>query len=155
MTSGVSKPTAADVCSAVIRLRQRKLPDPAVAGNAGSFFKNPVISQEQLESLRGLYPTLPAWTVNQEFAKIPAAWMIEHCGLKSSDCGRGPTPGDPNPHLSAPKLCGGVVTSWGATIVHWDEQSHFMIGHDGSFSTASLGSISSLVGFGTCEVIGE
>ena len=81
-STGVSHPAAADVSAAVIRLRQRKLPDPAVQGNAGSFFKNPVISLDRLESLRGRFPALPAWTLSATEAKIPAAWLIENCGLK-------------------------------------------------------------------------
>lgn len=80
--AGVSHPLAADVFAAVIRLRRRKLPDPSVQGNAGSFFKNPVVSLDQLEFLRQRHPALPVWNMGPNEAKISAAWMIEHCGLK-------------------------------------------------------------------------
>jgi UDP-N-acetylmuramate dehydrogenase len=80
--AGISHPAAADVFAAVIRLRQKKLPDPAATGNAGSFFKNPVISLDQLESLHLRFPNLPVWDMGQNEAKISAAWMIEQCGLK-------------------------------------------------------------------------
>jgi len=81
-SAAVGRPRAADVYEAVIRLRRRKLPDPVLQGNAGSFFKNPVIPVDQLQSLRLSFPSLPAWTMGDERAKISAAWMIEHCGLK-------------------------------------------------------------------------
>jgi len=81
-SSGVGKPGPADVAAAVIRLRQRKLPDPAVQGNAGSFFKNPIVTPDRLESLRSQFPSLPAWPTDQSRLKIPAAWLIEQCGLK-------------------------------------------------------------------------
>lgn len=80
--AGIRQPTAADVCAAVMRLRQRKLPDPAVAGNAGSFFKNPLLGQDQFEILRGQFPSLPAWPMDDQRVKVSAAWMIEQCGLK-------------------------------------------------------------------------
>ena len=76
------RPSMAEVYQAVIRLRQARLPDPAVQGNAGSFFKNPVISCECLDSLRSRFQALPAWPMGETQAKISAAWMIEHCGLK-------------------------------------------------------------------------
>lgn len=70
------------VSDAVIRLRKRKLPDPSVTGNAGSFFKNPVLSPAQAQRLSGQYPDLPTWPSNENKVKVSAAWMIEHCGLK-------------------------------------------------------------------------
>ena len=79
---GISRPTATDVSDAVIRLRRRKLPDPLVLGNAGSFFKNPVLDREDALSLLALNPKMPAWTHTDETMKISAAWMIEHCGFK-------------------------------------------------------------------------
>jgi len=80
--AGIRRPAAADVLAAVIRLRQNKLPDPAVEGNAGSFFKNPVVSLDRLEDLRRRFPSIPVWKLNDSEAKISAAWMIEQCGLK-------------------------------------------------------------------------
>lgn len=74
--------TARDVANAVIRLRQRKLPDPAEHGNAGSFFKNPVLDAETAAALRSRHDGLPAWPQADGRIKLPAAWMIEYCGLK-------------------------------------------------------------------------
>jgi UDP-N-acetylmuramate dehydrogenase len=66
------------VSDAVIRIRQSKLPDPAVIGNAGSFFKNPTISQAAFESLQKKHRNMPSYK-NETGVKIPAAWLIEHC----------------------------------------------------------------------------
>ena len=81
---GISHPTAIEVSEAVIRLRRRKLPDPSVVGNAGSFFKNPVLDREEALSLLALNPKMAAWTHTDDTMKISAAWMIEHCGFKGS-----------------------------------------------------------------------
>jgi len=80
--SGVEKPTALDVSNAVVRLRRDKLPDPEILGNAGSFFKNPVLSLNDAAMLTGRFPDLPAWPQPGGQIKVSAAWMIEHCGLK-------------------------------------------------------------------------
>lgn len=77
----ITHPTAADVSAAVCRLRRRKLPDPAVLGNAGSFFKNPLVSVEHAVQLGGLYPGLPTFDVT-DGKKLSAAWLIEQCGWK-------------------------------------------------------------------------
>lgn len=74
--------TAGAVSEAVIRLRRRKLPDPAVVGNAGSFFKNPVVDKALAEDLRVRHPGLPAWGLAGDQTKLSAAWMIQSCGLK-------------------------------------------------------------------------
>jgi UDP-N-acetylmuramate dehydrogenase len=79
---GIDRPTARDVSEAVIRLRRRKLPDPAVQGNAGSFFKNPLIERDRADDLLRRFPGLPAWPAADGSCKLSAAWMIEHCGLK-------------------------------------------------------------------------
>jgi UDP-N-acetylmuramate dehydrogenase len=70
------------VSDAVIRIRQQKLPDPSVIGNAGSFFKNPVVSADQAESLRSRFTGLPNWPAGGDRTKLSAAWMIDHCGWK-------------------------------------------------------------------------
>jgi UDP-N-acetylmuramate dehydrogenase len=77
----ISKPTAVDVSAAVCRLRQRKLPDPAVIGNAGSFFKNPVVVERQAADLQRRYPGLPVFDIPGG-RKLSAAWLIEQCGWK-------------------------------------------------------------------------
>ena len=70
----------------VIKLRQSKLPDPEVQGNAGSFFMNPVVSQEQFESIQKDYPDMPFYVVPNG-VKIPAGWLIEQCGWKGKSLG--------------------------------------------------------------------
>jgi UDP-N-acetylmuramate dehydrogenase len=74
--------TAQQVFAAVCALRRSKLPDPAVLGNAGSFFRNPVISRAQLLQLRAQWPTLPAYEVDDGHVKLPAAWLIDQAGWK-------------------------------------------------------------------------
>jgi len=80
--AGVARPTALDVSDAIIRIRQRRLPDPATVGNAGSFFKNPVVGQTEADALQSRYPGLPAWPQGDRRIKLSAAWMVERCGLK-------------------------------------------------------------------------
>jgi UDP-N-acetylmuramate dehydrogenase len=74
-------PTPADVSEAVMRIRRSKLPDPAEIGNAGSFFKNPELSQRKYDELKANYPDLPGYPVPGG-VKVPAAWLIEQCGWK-------------------------------------------------------------------------
>jgi len=78
----VTEPTARQVSQAVIMLRKRKLPDPARTGNAGSFFKNPVVDAATAEALQRRFPLLPAHAAGANACKLSAAWMIEHCGWK-------------------------------------------------------------------------
>lgn len=80
---GIEMPAAADVANAIIAIRQRKLPDPAVLGNAGSFFKNPQLPLEQVEVLQQTWPDIPVFPGEQDtLRKVSAAWMIERCGWK-------------------------------------------------------------------------
>jgi UDP-N-acetylmuramate dehydrogenase len=83
----IRQATAIEVSDAVIRLRRRKLPDPAISGNAGSFFKNPVLNRDESQALLARFPELPAWPLDDETIKLSAAWMIEHCGLKGHRTG--------------------------------------------------------------------
>ncbi|MFN3785216.1 MAG: UDP-N-acetylmuramate dehydrogenase [Thiothrix sp.] len=73
--------SALRISDAIIRLRRSKLPDPAVLGNAGSFFKNPMICTAQWEALKARFPALPAWQ-QTDGVKVSAAWLIEQCGWK-------------------------------------------------------------------------
>ncbi|HET6546565.1 MAG TPA: UDP-N-acetylmuramate dehydrogenase [Rhodanobacteraceae bacterium] len=79
---GVIEPTAPAVAEAIVRLRTRKLPNPALVGNAGSFFKNPLVDVARLRTLRAEYPALPHWPADAGRAKLSAAWLIETCGFK-------------------------------------------------------------------------
>lgn len=66
----------------IIRIRQSKLPDPKVIGNAGSFFKNPLIGKEQADDLKNIFPDLVSYPVDDHSTKIAAGWLIDKCGLK-------------------------------------------------------------------------
>jgi len=71
------------VADAVTRIRRRKLPDPAVVGNAGSFFKNPIVPAAQAEALHAAHPALPVFRGDGEATrKLSAAWLIDQCGWK-------------------------------------------------------------------------
>lgn len=78
----IEEPTIQDVRNAVIRVRQRKLPDEKVLPNAGSFFKNPYISQEQVEKIKTDYPELPAFLQKDGSVKTSAAFLIDKAGYK-------------------------------------------------------------------------
>lgn len=78
---GVAEPTSRDIFEAVCRVRRRKLPDPAEIGNAGSFFKNPVIPHDEFERLRDRYDSPPSFPA-KEGVKVPAGWLLDQCGFK-------------------------------------------------------------------------
>lgn len=80
--------TLENVRRTIIEIRESKLPDPTVQGNAGSFFMNPVVPRTCFESLLAQYPQMPHYEVDAERVKIPAAWMIEQCGWKGKQLGR-------------------------------------------------------------------
>ncbi|MDD3037775.1 UDP-N-acetylmuramate dehydrogenase [Bacteroides sp.] len=82
-----SKPTLAIVRKVIINIRESKLPDPKVMGNAGSFFMNPIVSREKLEVLQQEYPQIPYYELNDGSVKIPAGWMIDQCGWKGKTLG--------------------------------------------------------------------
>ncbi len=79
--------TISDVRQAIIDIRNAKLPDPKVQGNAGSFFMNPVVSREKFLSIQKDYPQMPFYEV-EGGVKIPAGWMIDQCGWKGKSLGR-------------------------------------------------------------------
>jgi UDP-N-acetylmuramate dehydrogenase len=78
----VKEPSVRAISEAVMSIRQRKLPDPKVIGNAGSFFKNPSVDPITFDTLKEKYPSLPSFPGENGLVKIPAAWMIESCGWK-------------------------------------------------------------------------
>lgn len=80
--SDKEKFTIRDVSEAIIKIRQSKLPDPEKVGNAGSFFKNPIIAIELLNALKKSYPKIPSYEQPGNLVKIPAAWLIDQCQLK-------------------------------------------------------------------------
>ncbi|MEZ4739480.1 MAG: UDP-N-acetylmuramate dehydrogenase [Flavobacteriales bacterium] len=79
---GITKPSIKDVSQAVIAIRRSKLPDPAVIGNAGSFFKNPVVPNALVERIKATHPEVVAYPVGNEQSKLAAGWLIEKAGWK-------------------------------------------------------------------------
>ncbi len=85
---GIECPTLSQLRQVIIDIRNAKLPDPKVEGNAGSFFMNPVVPVAKYEELAALYPGMPHYVVDAERVKIPAGWMIDQCGWKGKSVGR-------------------------------------------------------------------
>ena len=81
-------PSATAIFDTVCRVRLEKLPQPEVLGNAGSFFKNPCVSQERAEAIRCRYPTMPSYPQADGSVKLAAGWLIEQAGLKGYQQGR-------------------------------------------------------------------
>ncbi len=80
----ITHPQPRDVFNAVVAIRRRKLPDPAAVGNAGSFFKNPVISRQQRSTLIERHPSLVSYDIGGGRYKLAAGWLIDACGLKGT-----------------------------------------------------------------------
>ncbi|HEX4584213.1 MAG TPA: UDP-N-acetylmuramate dehydrogenase [Burkholderiaceae bacterium] len=81
-------PSAGEIFDAVCAIRRRKLPDPLLLGNAGSFFKNPVVTREQRGELISRFPSLVSYALSGGRFKLAAGWLIEACGLKGVSRGR-------------------------------------------------------------------
>ncbi|MGJ4730042.1 UDP-N-acetylmuramate dehydrogenase [Luteimonas sp. SDU101] len=83
--AGIDSPTPRQVFDAVCAIRSRKLPDPAVIGNAGSFFKNPIVPRAQAAALSDAHPGMPVFpAADPDSRKLAAAWLIEACGWKGA-----------------------------------------------------------------------
>ena len=84
----ISEPTAQQLRDAIIRIREAKLPDPKVEGNAGSFFMNPIVCREKYEAIAAEFDQVPHYEIDADHVKIPAGWMIDRCGWKGRSMGR-------------------------------------------------------------------
>lgn len=84
---GIDKPTIKDVSDVVSHIRVSKLPDPSTIGNAGSFFKNPIVSSAQLAHLLEDFPDIVYYPAVNDQVKVAAGWLIEQCGWKGKVVG--------------------------------------------------------------------
>lgn len=84
----IAEPSAQQLRDVIIEIRNAKLPDPKVEGNAGSFFMNPIVEKAKYDELAAQYPGMPHYTIDAEHEKIPAGWMIDQCGWKGKSLGR-------------------------------------------------------------------
>jgi len=84
---GIENPSIKDVSDAVIAIRSSKLPNPAEIGNAGSFFKNPIVPHTEVERLLKTNPQMPFYKMTETESKIPAGWLIEQAGWKGKKIG--------------------------------------------------------------------
>lgn len=78
----IKTPTLKDVSSAVITIRQSKLPDPKVLGNSGSFFKNPILLKSEFNKIHKKFPEMKYYEISETEVKVPAGWLIEQAGFK-------------------------------------------------------------------------
>lgn len=85
---GIAEPGIKDVSEAVSAIRVSKLPDPSTIGNAGSFFKNPIISKEKFETLGKKFPGMISFSMPGGYVKLAGGWLIEQCGWKGKVVGQ-------------------------------------------------------------------
>lgn len=88
LNRNITNPTIADISKVVSAIRVSKLPDPSTIGNAGSFFKNPVIDQAQFESVLEKFPEVVHYPMPGDQVKLAAGWLIEQCGFKGKVAGQ-------------------------------------------------------------------
>ncbi len=113
---GITEPTIKDVSNVVCEIRKRKLPDPEIIGNAGSFFKNPIIERKQLVALQEKNKEVPFYEVDSDNIKIPAAWLIDQCGWK------GKVVGGTGTHKNQPLVLVNHGTATGSEIYALSEE---------------------------------
>lgn len=80
--NGIKNPTTEIIMNTAIEIRKNKLPDPKITPNSGSFFKNAIIPEQQLNALKEKYPTIPNYNMGEGLYKVPSGWLIEQAGLK-------------------------------------------------------------------------
>jgi UDP-N-acetylmuramate dehydrogenase len=114
--AGVQKMTIQAISEAVIRIRRSRLPDPAQVGNAGSFFKNPVVSGERFAVLKTVNPGIAGFPNADGTVKLAAAWLIEQCGWK------GYRKGDAGCHERQPLVLVNFGKATGADILGLSEE---------------------------------
>jgi UDP-N-acetylmuramate dehydrogenase len=112
----VKELSIAAISQAVINIRQSKLPDPKVVGNAGSFFKNPRITTTALQAIRKQFAGIPTFPLDEESVKVPAAWLIEQCGWK------GYRKGDAGCHATQPLVLVNYGNATGKEIYELSEE---------------------------------
>ncbi len=125
---GVEELSIAAISQAIINIRQNKLPDPAVIGNAGSFFKNPTVPKKQFNELQATYPGIVGYTIDDNKVKLAAGWLIEQCGWK------GYRKGDAGCHekqalvlVNHDNATGLDIYNLSATIMHSVEEKFFVL----------------------------
>ena len=104
------------ISDAVIRIRQSKLPDPKIIGNAGSFFKNPTIQNEVFNNLRNEFPDIVGYPVGDDEMKLAAGWLIEKCGW------RGFRKGDAGCHINQALVLVNYGNASGEEILYLSEK---------------------------------
>jgi UDP-N-acetylmuramate dehydrogenase len=114
--TGKSNFTIKDVSGVIAGIRREKLPDPAVIGNAGSFFKNPEIGRESFDKLKLNYPDLKGYPLENGNIKIPAAWLIEKAGFK------GVRKGNTGTHAQQPLVIINHGSASGEEILHFAKE---------------------------------
>jgi len=115
---GIAKPSIKDLSQVISHIRVSKLPDPATIGNAGSFFKNPVIPVEKFRQLQSHFSDIVHFPAGEGFVKISAGWLIEHCGWKGKVVGNtGTWKNQALVLVNHGKATGNEIFSFSATII--------------------------------------
>jgi len=86
-SKGIAKPNQLELSQCISEIRASKLPDPKIIGNAGSFFKNPLVNEEKYFHLKNIFPQMMSYKLNENCYKIAAGWLIENAGWKGKEMG--------------------------------------------------------------------